>query len=199
MPIRQDNTRRDDRHNRTMRLFAAVPVAASVKAQLHASLAEWRADGWFKRWVHPDDYHITLKFLGETDAYRVKAVHAALRQAAGACSPFTLSAATVGCFGPPAAPTVFWAGLAGDLAALHALQRAVETQLVALGFEAERRPYAPHITLARQAQTATRDRLRAVALPPAESLTWRADEIVLYRTHMGRSPMYEAIVRVPLA
>jgi 2'-5' RNA ligase len=187
------------RHDRTMRLFAAVPVAAPVRLQLNAGLEHLRAGGWFHRWVHPDDYHITLKFLGETPPHQAAAVQNALRQAAAGCPPFTLTAGPAGCFGPPDTPTVFWAGVGGDLEALRRLQREVESRLAALGFAPESRPYTPHITLARKAKPASRKRLRGVALPPVETLTWRTDEIVLYRTHMGRSPMYEPIARVPLS
>lgn len=187
-------------HNEPMRLFVALPVPDHIRQWLADSTSEPRTNRWFQKWVHPQDYHVTLKFLGETDPSWVDAVCAALDQAARIVQPFSLVLGQSGWFGPPALPSVWWSGVSGDLGKLRLLQREVNTRLHALGVEPDKRPYSPHITLARRANVSlTRDQLRSIS--PESNLpssSWQVEEMVLFRTHMGRSPMYEAICRFPL-
>ncbi|MFF2156889.1 RNA 2',3'-cyclic phosphodiesterase [Paenibacillus chitinolyticus] len=175
------------------RLFIAVPLSGPVRENLSDWTGRLKESGTpFHKWVHPEDFHITLKFIGDTPRSTLPALSPLLEQAAAAHSPLELTAAGAGTFGPKDAPRILWAGLQGDLDALHRLQLDVEAACSSLGFEQEDRPYRPHITLARRytgGHKWARERLDAPGEPPSAS--WTAEEIVVYRTHMGRSPMYE--------
>ncbi|MFC0213030.1 RNA 2',3'-cyclic phosphodiesterase [Paenibacillus chartarius] len=190
--------------NQPPRLFAAVPVPDNIRAALHEIGRRLKDQVRFQKWTHPDDIHITLKFLGETPAARVDAVMDALRSAAAdtALQPFELQAAALGVFGPPARPSILWTGLQGDKTSLIQLQSAVEGAMAALGYEREERGYRPHITLARRYNgSAGFDRKAletAEELLQSHSLRWTADSITLYRSHLGRTPMYEALAHFPL-
>ncbi|WP_052487041.1 RNA 2',3'-cyclic phosphodiesterase [Gordoniibacillus kamchatkensis] len=127
----------------------------------------------------------------------------ALRQAAEAAAPFELEIAGLGVFGAPARPTILWAGVGGGLAPLAACQRRVEDALAALGYEREARPFRPHVTLARKYSgvapfpRAELERL-AQQLQAGGALRWTARTVVLCRSHLGRTPMYEALAEFPL-
>ena len=62
--------------------------------------------------------------------------------------PFSIAIQGTGVFPPRGRPSVLWAGVA-DSDALVALHAAIGTAVVACGLEIERRPYVPHVTLAR--------------------------------------------------
>ncbi len=128
-----------------LRLFIAIELPEDVKA----ALAALRTDIPGAAWVKPNAMHLTLKFLGDgIDERRVPELVEALEAVRGA--PFTLAVRGVGRFPPgerqPA--RVLWAGLDAPRA-LSALAGDLERAVEPLGFPPERRPFSPHLTLAR--------------------------------------------------
>jgi len=98
--------------------------------------------------VKPDSIHLTLKFLGEIDDGKVREAGLALEKAPAGIGPFMLEIEGVGAFPNVRNPRVVWVGIKPSQG-LCALQRAVETNLQSIGFEAEERPFTPHLTLCR--------------------------------------------------
>lgn len=95
------------------------------------------------RLAAPRDLHLTLHFLGEADVDAVRAAFAHVR-----ATPISLTLSGVGQFPTANATTTLWAGIAPN-AALTALHHGVAEALIDTGFVAEKRPYTPHLTLAR--------------------------------------------------
>jgi 2'-5' RNA ligase len=126
----------------TIRLFTAIDFPVSVKEKL----ARLKSDIPTARWVNHEQMHVTLFFIGDTD--RVDAVKDALETVKFA--PFDLAFAGVGRFplGDKKPPRVLWAGIHPQ-PALNQLQAQVSAALAGAGFQAEDRPFSPHITLAR--------------------------------------------------
>lgn len=121
-----------------MRLFAAVPLSASVKSGLQ-TLSQ----------AHPNDYHITLRFIGDVDETTASQYSAALKTVQAA--PFWLTIARVGRFPEDATrlPKVLWVGV-NHSPELMALQQAVSGALEASGLPRDKfAAYTPHITVAR--------------------------------------------------
>ena len=128
------------------RLFVALPVGHQVVAAL-AGLAEPGSSGW--RWVKPEAMHLTLAFLGEVAEERVAAAERALGEGAAAAPALDLTAGGIGGFPDERRARVLWAGVGGDLEALHDLQGRLAGCLRDEGFELDPKPYRPHVTLAR--------------------------------------------------
>jgi len=106
-----------------------------------------RAAGWPGRWVAPENYHLTVAFLGGVDEERVAGLVAAARDAAARVRAFDVALDTVGAFPNARRPRVAWIGPAATLPAFGALCDAVRRPLAELGFTFE--PHAdPHVTLA---------------------------------------------------
>ena len=187
------------------RLFVALPLPEPIKQQLGSSAAKLKLAASFRKWTHPADLHITLKFLGGVDPALDGSIDAALGKIAARGYPFELRLAGFGTFGLKASPRVLWASVDGNLKQLNVLQADVESEISPLGFPAENRPYAPHVTIARQYSGSSPFRLDAVQsafpfqAPDSKDggLAWTVDRIVLYRSHLGRSPMYEPIRTYP--
>ncbi|TVY10366.1 RNA 2',3'-cyclic phosphodiesterase [Paenibacillus cremeus] len=194
-----------------LRLFIAVPLPGTVRDPMADFMRELKQELPFQKWVHPDDLHITIKFLGAASEQTMEQVKVALKQVAEAEErpSFELSLRGLGTFGKPSEPSVLWAGIHGEMRVLSELQARVEAAMAPLGFEPEARAYRPHLTLARRysaANTASdgngngddfpREKLRQLELP--QPLTWSADQVVLYRSHLGRTPMYEAVAAYAL-
>jgi RNA 2',3'-cyclic 3'-phosphodiesterase len=135
----------------TIRAFIAIHLPENVKQELgrvNDQLAALAPAGSV-RWVRPELIHLTLRFLGDTAVAQLPRLAAALDQAAAQHAPCTLRLGRVGCFPNCRRPRVIWAGLQGDLAQVTALKQALDGALAPLGWEAEDRPFAPHLTLGR--------------------------------------------------
>ncbi|TBL70065.1 RNA 2',3'-cyclic phosphodiesterase [Paenibacillus thalictri] len=176
------------------RLFIAVPVSTEVKLGLKTicePLKERLLS--FQKWVHPEDMHITVQFLGNTPEDKLPAIRSHLESIAAGTAPLHLITGDLGVFGKPSSPSILWAGVKGDTDRLETLHRQVEQAMQQHGYEPEDRAYSPHITLARRYQ-GNAPFNRQEGLSQAYSpLVWTADRLALYRSHLNRTPMYEML------
>lgn len=101
------------------------------------------------RWVEAEGIHLTLAFLGELDDAQLAKANAAATEAATLTQSFTYQLSGLGTFGPPRQPRVLWMGISEVAGILQALHRALALALEQQGFVTEKRPFAPHLTLAR--------------------------------------------------
>jgi 2'-5' RNA ligase len=109
------------------------------------------------RVVNPAGIHLTLAFLGELNDVQLTEAMQATEIAAQQVSPFTYRLTRPGIFGSVSHPRVLWMGIdqpSGSLARLH---RILNQELEQRGFEIDKRPFSPHLTLARFKQPLTRD------------------------------------------
>jgi len=125
-----------------MRLFIAVPLPPEIRAGL-ASLQGGLPN---VRWTEPENMHITLRFIGETNGSGGRDLDAEL--ASVRFSPFELSMTGIGCFQKRGKVHTLWAGVETS-AELTTLQERVERATIRAGFEPEGRKFKPHVTLAR--------------------------------------------------
>jgi len=134
-----------------MRLFLALEVPEPVRAglvELRARL-EPGSPGW--RWVRAEAIHLTIRFLGEVDVETDRRSRETWRASAASVRPFDLQLTELACFPNPRRPRVLTLGIAetGDGDRLGQLARCIEGEARGLGFELERRPFLPHLTLGR--------------------------------------------------
>lgn len=136
-----------------MRLFAALELPETVRAEVEL-FARDLAPGLPKaRWVRRENLHLTLIFLGEVEPARLPSLSKSFRGACGSCRPLSLAVRKGGTFPPRRPARVAWLGIEAapaDLASLQALvaglsRAAAET----VSFQPETRPYHPHLTVAR--------------------------------------------------
>ncbi|MBI2856216.1 MAG: RNA 2',3'-cyclic phosphodiesterase [Chloroflexi bacterium] len=156
-----------------LRAFIAVELPPGVTETLHRLVQDLQALALREvRWVRPEGVHLTLKFLGSIPADSVEPVSQAMGRCVASATPFDLSLRDLGAFPSLRDPRVVWVGLGGDLEPLLSLHAALESELEGLGFERERRPFNPHLTLGRMREgTPTPQRRRvgeALARVPGE-------------------------------
>ncbi len=126
-----------------MRLFVALDLSSEARTRL-SMLAGAGLPG--ARWVPPENYHLTLRFIGDTPAYRCEEVDLAL--AAIRSRRFSMELSEVGVFAKSGRAKAVWVGVARNPALEH-LAGKIETALQRAGLEPERRRFTPHVTLAR--------------------------------------------------
>ncbi|WP_409251695.1 RNA 2',3'-cyclic phosphodiesterase [Bacillus sp. SCS-153A] len=172
--------------------FYAVPLPQETKEKLEKWVSEARNTFPFQRWVHPEDLHITLAFLGGTDEERLnRSIDRIHGERKG--TSFTLETRQLGIFGNPASPRILWADVSVS-PALSALREIVYSACQQEGYELDKRPFNPHITVARKWKGD--EEFRPKMLNPyflSEPLDFHVEEFVLYRTHPDRIPKYEVV------
>jgi 2'-5' RNA ligase len=137
-----------------MRLFIGIDLPEALKINAGAVASQVRqhfervAVGARVRWVPSANLHITVWFLGEVGERRTEALLDALKQPLETRS-FALRVAGAGAFPPSGPPRGIWLGLAAGHEPLAAIHDELRLRLVPLGFEPEKRPFSPHVTIAR--------------------------------------------------
>ncbi|HYO63468.1 MAG TPA: RNA 2',3'-cyclic phosphodiesterase, partial [Pyrinomonadaceae bacterium] len=137
-------------------------------------------------WERPEKFHLTLKFLGETEPRRVEDLGRAAGRAASGVESFTLALAGTGAFPPRGAARVLWLGVQDAAGGLAELQRRLEAECAREGFPREPRSFHPHLTLARlrdprDAEALTEAHLAAQFAPA----TFVISELLLVRSELS--------------
>jgi RNA 2',3'-cyclic 3'-phosphodiesterase len=176
---------------RPLRLFIAVDIPEEIRGTL-ATATEPLMDKLPRaRWVPPQNWHVTLKFLGSTWPRLLAWVTGTVGAVASEQRPFASALTGLGVFPSPRRARVLWAGLddrdrrfagiTGDLDAV--LERE---------FKKEKRAFTPHLTVARfDPPVQIPEETLAV---PIEKASFAVDRLVLYRSYLQRpAPRYERV------
>jgi 2'-5' RNA ligase len=126
-----------------VRLFVALALPAELRERLRLLVAHRFAGA---KWVPPENYHLTLRFIGEVDNGRADDIDASLSGVSA--RGFDLTLAGVGAFEARGRANALWVGVEKNPALEH-LRAKVESAVVRAGCEPERRRFTPHVTLAR--------------------------------------------------
>lgn len=135
----------------TMRAFIAISiptVAKSEMATVSQALAQQCPSGGV-RWVKASQMHVTLRFLGDTAVTKLPQLYSNLDTIAARHKPFAMRLDGLGCFPNKNRPRVIWIGLGGELDAVQKLHTEIETAVVSHGWQADNKPFRPHLTLGR--------------------------------------------------
>ena len=183
------------------RLFIACDFSADTLALAAKRAKDLQAllTGVPIRWVSPELFHLTLKFLGEVPAAKQKEIEIIIASTAAAAAKIPVELAGAGCFPSSREPRVLWLGLRAD-EQLARLAQNLHRALQPLCFEDEKR-FTPHLTIGRLDRVLTADqnaRVRA-ALDQIKDCPPKSDlfkEIVLYRSVLTpRGPVYTPLYR----
>jgi RNA 2',3'-cyclic 3'-phosphodiesterase len=164
------------------RLFVAVPLEEDLRRRLAAVLVDLPPPG---RPVAPGNWHLTLRFLGDTPADLAERIHQEI-EARELGPPPELALDGFGAFPRPARARSIWAGVDDPSGRLSALAVVVEAAARTAGFPAEERPFRAHLTLSRLRNPG--DVRPWLAAAPAIRMPFMATEVVLFRSELGSGP-----------
>jgi 2'-5' RNA ligase len=164
--------------NRTQRLFFALWPDNDLRQQLVNHAAQWIWPNGCVRYL-PEDWHLTLQFIGQVHADRAVDIVAL---AAVPFQPFTLTLDQPMCW--PHGLAVLCMSQAP--APLQALYERLGDALRRLDLPVETRPYQPHVTLARRATAA----ILPAGITP---VVWQARRYMLVESTGIYAPRYRVI------
>ena len=130
-----------------MRSFIGISFSSEVKEDLSSIQKQIRSNAAKGRFKHVDNFHITLKFLGEIEQQQSVEIAEKLKEIAKNHSSFALRLQDIGRFKGRENIRTLYIGLGGKVDALQRLNGDIEAALALLGFKKEGRPYTPHITI----------------------------------------------------
>jgi RNA 2',3'-cyclic 3'-phosphodiesterase len=174
-----------------LRCFIAVHVPPQIREKLRdiQRKLEKSMPEEAVRWTPFEQLHLTLEFLGNVPATAVPKLEQTLTKVAAGHRPFKLRTESIGAFSSIRNPRVIWAGIAGNIDQLKALQSAVHAAVVEWEQEPETRAYRPHLTLGRVRPLKppelrkVSEALAAVAAPDVG--TWDVTEFALMQSKLS--------------
>ncbi len=179
------------------RLFVAVTPSAHARDLLAAQLDEVTGRAPLPgRVVPPENWHVTLRFLGWSDEVARERITAGLDQARLG-EGFWVTLRGLGAFPRPRRATVLWVGVTHGAERLGELAATVEEAAQRAGYDPEDRPFVPHVTLSRIRPH--QDVSALVEGARVGPIRFHVGEVVLYESKLGRGgARYEALERFDL-
>jgi RNA 2',3'-cyclic 3'-phosphodiesterase len=168
-----------------MRLFVALQIPGAVRESLAAlrnRLCDVSSD---LRWVRPENFHVTLKFIGEASSEELQGIADELR---GVRPDGAVQAdfRGLGCSWELKRGGVFWTTMEGS-ASVKMLAAQIDRRLERLGIRGEDRAFLPHVTLARFKSSTSLPAIRGAVNEYAgrELGSMRAEEFHLIESKLG--------------
>ena len=184
-----------------MRLFIAFPLQPEVRSGLGGIIDELRKSGGPVKWVAPNNIHLPVRFLGDTDERLVPDIKRLMDASVQGFQAASGVIDAIGGFPNLNRPRVIWAGMSRAIESLPTLASKIELGVQDLGFEAETKRFRPHFTLGRVREARGMERLvdfiRSYRPP---SLEIAFDRIMLIKSTLTpKGPIYQPLHESMLA
>lgn len=176
-----------------LRLFVAISLPDSVKDEIEKAQRRLRDafPGKLVRWTKREQFHLTLKFLGNVRESRVSGLIAGLRESCMPLSELQLRSEGIGFFPDARYPRVVWVGVRDRKNLLLRLHEAVETGVREVTGERPDKTFAGHVTLGRIERIQRQDAETLAELVARMSKLsfgeWTASKIELIRSELSSS------------
>jgi RNA 2',3'-cyclic 3'-phosphodiesterase len=190
----------------TFRLFIAVTVPEEIKSEIEKTQGELRRvlPKECVRWTKREQFHLTLKFLGNVAAERVPALTDSLRAAGQGFQALDLRAEGMGFFPGLRRPRVVWVGVRDRQDQLPLVQHAIEAATQDYTTEESAERFTGHVTLGR-IKGLRRTETEAIASLAAGLATrffgaWTAGQAELFRSQLSPDgARHTVLASIPLA
>ncbi len=182
-----------------LRLFFALELSVQQKHILHDLQNKLKSKLSGVRWVNPENMHLTIKYLGDTNEELLENLKLAIREAVSSSEPFSIKYGRCGVFPSPQKARVIWVGVnEGNVETLN-LHEKVESAIVRLGLAHEKRVYSPHLTLGRVRYQLSPSAVESMVAENTlfETVCATIDGLVLFQSHLTKQgatyiPLYKA-------
>ncbi len=171
-----------------VRSFIAVTIPSASAERLRVAQERLREAEPRIKWVNPDGFHITLKFLGGVEQKRLQALWSDVCEALEGVAGFAMHFQGIGAFPNPNRARVVWVGVTDGAAELTEIAKRIEQVSSEHEFEMETRPFAAHMTLGRAREPAPNPVLAEAMREMAGAELGRVtvDRVLLMRSELTR-------------
>jgi len=197
-PAKEAPDRKIQRPEGTLRLFWAVPLWDEFRPGAEGHFNRLKAYGWPLKWVRPENWHITLKFLGNVPETAVTDLSESVRAQVAGIEPFRIGLEGLGGFPRLSRMRVLWVGVKEGKEPLISLSKGVHRGCLAAGRPGDRKEFQPHLTLARSKADPVSVNLPRDLLYAA----WgerRVESVFLVKSTLQPSgAVYETLTEIPI-
>jgi RNA 2',3'-cyclic 3'-phosphodiesterase len=139
----------DDNTPQKLRLFVAIPMPEAIRNEITGVQQEMRqlVSRDAVRWAKPEQFHLTLRFLGDVPVERVPALQEAVNAVCLGSPALHLRAQSIGFFPNARSPRVIWAGVNDGQGRLTELQKKIEGAVQPFTQEPGTGRFAGHVTI----------------------------------------------------
>ncbi|HUA64485.1 MAG TPA: RNA 2',3'-cyclic phosphodiesterase [Alphaproteobacteria bacterium] len=181
-----------------LRLFLAIPLPEDVRA----GIRRWQVElqpllpPRAVRWTKPEQFHLTLKFLGNVPVANTEALSEAVRAVCDAAPPMRLRAEGAGFFPVARSPRVLWVDIKSVDGLLMDFQRQLELAVGRFAEKQETKKFTAHVTVARLEKLRSREteKLGAAMTIGKTFGEWTAGEVFLIKSSLMPSGALHAIL-----
>ncbi len=132
-----------------MRLFIGIELSMALKEKLHELQRVWLSYAYEKNPTSFDNFHLTLKFLGQIDVHQIPDIEDAMSDTLKRYSSFSFVVDSIGTF-KRGQKEILWAGMSQYSKELDHIHRSLHHAMVDLGIPNLTQNFKPHITVARE-------------------------------------------------
>lgn len=141
-----------------LRCFISLELPEELKKNIYGYIEKLKAAGADVKWIPPENLHLTLKFLGNTQEELLKDINERLISLAKSHERFSLQVSGAGAFPNIKYPRVIWLGV-HDSEEIIKLQHDMDESMAGLGFEKDDKQFTPHLTIGRVKSMRNKDAL----------------------------------------
>jgi len=178
--------------------FIAIDITATPQIiTFEEEIARSDAD---VKLVEPENIHITIKFLGDTEENSIDTIEQRMQEAVRGISPFPLTLKGTGVFPNQHYMKVIWVGII-DAGHIQTIAHTIDTVLAPLGFKKESRGFSPHLTVGRVRSARNKDKLLKILqrYNEREFTVQEVQSIVLKKSELTqKGPIYTTLREVRL-
>ncbi len=173
-----------------MRLFIGIPLEEKLLNEINNLCIKFKNLRKTK-FVKKENFHITLKFIGETDEENIKSIINTMKNAFANEESFFITTNRVSAFPSEKKAKVIWFNIDKNYERIKELYRKLEEDFKKINFFSDEKEYIPHITVARTKES--RDISEEIKNLNFEFKS-KVTEIVLYQSILRtEGPVYNRI------
>lgn len=171
-----------------MRLFIAVNLSSDVRDLIARAIESFPVDRPPWRWVRPENWHVTIKFLGNVEERNIEAISNSLEVVSARHTAFQLALRDFGGFPNLRRPRVLFYHIDTGAESLRRLAADVDRALLdAAGIKKEEKAFRAHVTVARVKSRLAPPVIDKLGLAPSlEHAVQQVDSVDLMKSELHR-------------
>ncbi|NOY87858.1 MAG: RNA 2',3'-cyclic phosphodiesterase [FCB group bacterium] len=178
-----------------IRLFIALPLNKEIENKLGDMISQLKQNGGDIKWVKPQNIHLTVKFLGDTEQKLVDDIIEHINSVIIQYQPIITNITHWGAFPNLRRPRVIWVGIEKNTETIIQLAEEIDTHISQLGWEKENKKFKAHFTLGRVRNNRGLERLTEyIQEYKFEEVNFVFDRIILFKSTLTpQGPIYEKL------
>jgi len=150
--------------------------------------------------VEPENIHITLKFLGDTDEEKIDEIEKIIKKSVEGIKPFNIQLKSTGVFPNEKYIKIVWLGIQNS-EKIAKIASKIDKGLSEIGFSREKREFSPHLTIARVKSAKNKDKILKIIENDKE---FEFADIIVESIKLKKSdltqkgPIYNTLIEIKL-